>query len=147
MTASALARNGGPGHLISSTPSPPIQSPGHPSKNATDAPLPAQIRPQIRQRNHLLETGVPAPKRPRKDCPLLGAHRGRAVYLLYNGVLGDRRPAGGNVLTSRILDALPPHPDGEGARVVYGEAVRLSDATLARANVTFRQTPYSLRES
>src|SRR5487761_723729 len=51
MTASALARNGGPGHLISSTPSPPIQSPGHPSKNATDAPLPAQIRPQIRQRN------------------------------------------------------------------------------------------------
>ena len=41
----------------------------------------------------LLETGVPTPKRPRKDCPLLGVHSGRAVYLLYNGVLGDRRPA------------------------------------------------------
>ena len=37
----------------------------------------------------LLETGVPTPKRPRKDCPLLGVHAGRAVYLLYNGVLGD----------------------------------------------------------
>ena len=27
-----------------------------------------------------------------KDCPLLGIHGGRAVYLLYNGVLGDKRP-------------------------------------------------------
>ncbi len=96
---------------------------------------------------YLLETGVPAPKRPNKNCPLLGVHRGRAVYLLYNGVLGDRRPAGGNVLTSRVLAALPAHPDGDGPRVVYGEACRLSDATLARRNVTFRQIPYSLRET
>lgn len=95
---------------------------------------------------YLLETGVPAPKRPKKNCPLLGVHRGRAVYLLYNGVLGDRRPASGNVLTSRVLAALPPHPESDGPRVVYGEACRLSDATLARRNVTFRQIPYSLRE-
>ena len=53
----------------------------------------------------LLETGVPSAKRPRKDCPLLGVHRGRAVYLLYNGVLGDKRPAGGNVLTGAVLAA------------------------------------------
>jgi adenine-specific DNA-methyltransferase len=95
---------------------------------------------------YLLETGVPIPKRPRKDCPLLGVHQGRAVYLLFNGVLGDRRPAGGNVLTTRILADLPPHPDGKGPRVVYGEACRLGNATLKRDNVAFRQIPYSLRE-
>jgi hypothetical protein len=94
---------------------------------------------------YLLETGVPAPTRPRKNCPLLGVHRGRAVYLLYNGVLGDRRPNGGNVLTHAVLAALP-HPDGDGPRVVYGEACRLGAATLERAGVTFRQVPYSLRE-
>ena len=33
--------------------------------------------------------------------PLLGIHHGVAYYLLYNGILGDRRPAGGNVLTRR----------------------------------------------
>jgi site-specific DNA-methyltransferase (adenine-specific)/adenine-specific DNA-methyltransferase len=96
---------------------------------------------------YLLETGVPVPTRPRKDCPLLGVHHGRAVYLLYNGVLGDRRPAGGNVLTNAVLSALPPHPDGSGPRIVYGEACRLSDATLTREGVTFRQIPYSLRET
>jgi hypothetical protein len=95
----------------------------------------------------LLETGVPTPKRPRKDCPLLGVHRGRAVYLLYNGVLGDKRPAGGNVLTGAVLAALPPHPEGSGPRVVYGEACRLSEATLDREGITFRHVPYALREA
>ncbi len=75
---------------------------------------------------YLLATGVPAPKQPRKDCPLLGVHNGQAVYLLYNGVLGDRRPAGGNVLTGAVLARLPPHPAGRGPRVVYGEACRLA---------------------
>ena len=59
---------------------------------------------------YLLATGVPAPEQPRKDCPLLGVHHGQAIYLLYNGVLGDRRPAGGNVLTHAVLSQLPPHP-------------------------------------
>jgi adenine-specific DNA-methyltransferase len=97
---------------------------------------------------YLIETGVPAPTRPRRDNPLLGVHEGRAVYLLYNGVLGDKRPSGGNVLTHAVLDALPPHPNGKSeSRVVYGEACRLSEATLSRLNVTFRQTPYALREA
>ena len=119
---------------------------------------------------YLLETGVPVPKRPRKDCPLLGVHRGRAIYLMYNGVLGDRRPRGGNVLTRAVLQSLPPHPgyDGppspsrrsgkkestgseahrtEGPRVIFGEACRLSDATLSRENIVFRQVPYALKEA
>ncbi len=95
---------------------------------------------------YLLATGVPAPKQPRKDCPLLGVHHGQAIYLLYNGVLGDRRPAGGNVLTRAVLAHLPPHPEGRGPRVVYGEACRLGEATLRREEVTFRQIPYSLRD-
>lgn len=101
---------------------------------------------------YLLETGVPIPKRPQKNCPLLGVHRGRAIYLLYNGVLGDRRPQGGNVLTSAVLAELPepkieePTPGGV-ERVVYGEACRLGEATLRRERVTFRQIPYSLREA
>lgn len=96
---------------------------------------------------YLIETGVPVPARPRKDSPLLGVHEGRAVYLLYNGVLGDKRPGGGNVLTHAVLHMLGSHPAGGGLpRVIYGEACRLGDATLQRHNVTFRQTPYALRE-
>lgn len=96
---------------------------------------------------YLIETGVPAPTRPRRDNPLLGVHEGRAIYLLYNGVLGDKRPSGGNVLTHAVLESLGSHPAGAGLpRVVYGEACRLSETTLQRLNVTFRQTPYALRE-
>src|SRR5487761_1803619 len=87
MTASALARNGGPGHLISSTPSPPIQSPGHPSKNATDAPLPAQIRPQIRQRNPFFM---------RRRIPRHDKRRGLQNYALGQGRGGLRRGRGGH---------------------------------------------------
>ena len=32
------------------------------------------------------------------DSPLLGIQDGRAQALLYNGILGDKRPGGGNVL-------------------------------------------------
>ena len=34
-----------------------------------------------------------------EGSPVLGVHDGHAYALLYNGVLGDRRPRGGNVLT------------------------------------------------
>lgn len=104
--------------------------------------------PDLARYVFLLETGVPVPKRPRKDCPLLGVHRSSAVYLLYNGVLGDRRPAGGNVLTHKVLGELPPHPDGDDSpRVIFGESTLLSDKTLTGLNVTFRQIPYELRDS
>jgi len=64
-----------------------------------------------------------------------------------------RHPAKSNhqredaVRGTHTLEALPPHPLGnDQPRVIYGEACRLGDATLARVNVTFRQTPYALRE-
>jgi len=73
--------------------------------------------------------------------PLLGTHDVRAVYLLFNGILGDRRPQGGNILTQAILDALPPH---DGPKTIYAAATRLGPAALQRAAITFKQTPYAI---
>lgn len=89
------------------------------------------------------ETGNPA--RQTFDSPLLGVHEGTAYVLLYNGILGDRRPAGGNVLTANVLahlDALFPHP---GPRVIYGETTRLGEARLREACITFKQIPYDIK--
>jgi len=91
------------------------------------------------------ETGVPISKRARADCPLLGVHNGKAVYLLFNGVLGDKRPAGGNVLTHSVAQDLPAHPSGSGPRVVYGEACRLGAKSLEQYGITFRQVPFELK--
>ncbi|MCC7085200.1 MAG: site-specific DNA-methyltransferase [Pirellulales bacterium] len=91
------------------------------------------------------ETGVPIPKRAKADCPLLGVHNGKAVYLLFNGVLGDKRPAGGNVLTHCVAQDLPAHPNGSGPRVVYGEACRLGPKSLEQYGMTFRQVPFELK--
>lgn len=89
------------------------------------------------------ETGEPA--RQAFDSPLLGVHQGTAYYLLYNGILGDRRPQGGNVLTSLVLsylDSLFPH---DGPRIVYGETTRLGEARLREASITFKQIPYDIK--
>lgn len=89
------------------------------------------------------ETGEPA--RQVFESPLLGAHEGTAYFLLYNGILGDRRPQGGNVLTSAVLahlDALFPHA---GPRVIYGETTRLGEARLREAGITFKQIPYDIK--
>lgn len=74
--------------------------------------------------------------------PLLGKHDGTAFYLLYNGILGDKRPDGGNVLTAKVLAALPSH---DGQKVIYGEACRISAARLKDLGIIFKQTPYDLK--
>jgi adenine-specific DNA-methyltransferase len=76
--------------------------------------------------------------------PLLGVHEGRAIYLLYNGILGDRRPASGNVLTGAVLDAMRRRCWHDGPKVVYGEACLLGDARLAGAGISFRQLPHAV---
>ena len=92
-----------------------------------------------------LETGTPHPTG-KFDSPLLGVHNGTAMILLYNGILGDRRPRGGNVLTQAVWKAivglLPSH---NGPRVIYGEASFLSSSRLKSLNSTFRQIPYDIR--
>jgi hypothetical protein len=88
------------------------------------------------------ETGTPIPKRTTGVTPFLGCHAGKAVYLLFNGVMGDKRPKGGNVLTSEVLKNLPTH---DGIRVVYAEGCRLSPQRLKREDVVFRQIPYEIK--
>lgn len=82
--------------------------------------------------------------------PLLGVHEGRAYFLLFNGVLGDRRPQGGNVLTSAVAALLDEAAAGAGVaagmpRVVFGEACRLSELRRRALGIDFRQIPYDIR--
>jgi adenine-specific DNA-methyltransferase len=72
--------------------------------------------------------------------PLLGVHEGRAIYLLYNGILKDKSIAGGNVLTGPVFDVLPKFT---GAKVIYAAANRMG-GRLAREGIVFKQTPYAL---
>jgi len=92
------------------------------------------------------ETGTPW-TRPETLSPVLGVHDGRAIALLYNGILGDKSASGGNVLTratlATIRAALPP--GFSGPMTVYGERSILADATLDAAGVRFRQTPYDVK--
>jgi adenine-specific DNA-methyltransferase len=78
--------------------------------------------------------------------PLLGTHGGCAYVLLYNGILGDRRPDGGNVLTqalwTHLRESLPPH---SGPWVVYGEASRMAPARRKALGIEFRHIPYDIR--
>ena len=76
----------------------------------------------------------------RADSPLLGVHEGRAIYLLYNGILKDRSVSGGNVLTAAVFDVLPTFA---GPKVIYAAANRMGSRT-AREGISFKQTPYAL---
>lgn len=89
-----------------------------------------------------IETGEPLPKPCTGKSPLIGSARGTAVYLLYNGILKDKSVQGGNVLTGKLLDQLPPH---DGPKVIYGTACRLSPARLKAEGITFRQIPYEVK--
>jgi hypothetical protein len=92
------------------------------------------------------ETGRAPHKAPTQKSPLIGTHHHNAYYLLFNGILGDKRPDAGNVLTNATLALLPPHPLGpEHPRIIFGEASRLSPARLARENITFKQLPYEIK--
>jgi site-specific DNA-methyltransferase (adenine-specific)/adenine-specific DNA-methyltransferase len=74
------------------------------------------------------------------DSPLLGVHEGRAVYLLYNGILKDKSVGGGNVLTGPVFDVLPKFA---GPKVIYAAANRMG-GRAAREGIAFKQTPYAL---
>ena len=91
-----------------------------------------------------LETKAALNQTEQFDNPFLGIHEGTAYYLLYNGILGDRRPNGGNVLTSTVLNHLNECHAHDGKRIVIGEASRLSPARLEALNIEFKQIPYSL---
>ena len=89
-----------------------------------------------------VETNEPLSKPIDDSTPLIGIAKGIAVYLLYNGVLKDKTPSGGNVLTSAVLATLPSH---NGPKIIYGTSCRLSLDRLRREGITFRQIPYEMR--
>lgn len=104
---------------------------------------------------HVWFSETAAPWTAKVGTPFLGVHDGRAFALLYNGILGDKRPDGGNVLTRSTLalirDAIrtgdpafakenPNYPI-----TVYGEQSRITAPTLERERVTFKQTPYDVK--
>lgn len=110
-----------------------------------------QIRPDIEfpvLAAHVWFSEVRSPwSKPDTLSPVLGVHDGRAYALLYNGILGDKSVSGGNVLTRKtaavIRDALP---EGfVGPVTIYGERSALSDASLVREQITFKQTPYDVK--
>lgn len=90
------------------------------------------------------ETGQPLPKAKNdtEKTPFLGLHNGVAVYLLFNGILGDKTVNGGNVLTTSVLASLPVH---NGPRVIYGEGCRLGQDRLRREDIVFKQIPYAIK--
>jgi adenine-specific DNA-methyltransferase len=91
----------------------------------------------------LQETGVPSEGTFRS--PLLGVHEGKAYCLLYNGILGDKRPNGGNVLTGPVLQKLRKLAEEEHPMVVYGESCRVGAERLRAEGLTFKHIPYDVR--
>jgi len=94
---------------------------------------------------YFVETGQPLPEAEKAGhSTLLGVHNGVAIYLLFNGILGDKKVNGGNVLTRPTLASLPPY---DGPKVIYGESNRLGIERMRRENITFKQIPYKIRVS
>ncbi|MBK9094293.1 MAG: site-specific DNA-methyltransferase [Anaerolineae bacterium] len=91
---------------------------------------------------YFTETGEPLPSDAELDTPFLAACRGVGVYLLYNGILGDRREDGGNVLTRAVLAGLPAF---DGQKVIYCAGHRLGRDRLQAERIVIRQTPYEIK--
>ena len=90
-------------------------------------------------------TPLAAPEADASPRAFLGTHNGVDYFLLFNGVLGDRRPQSGNVLTRHILDWLTVQFQSFGRpRVIYGEANRLGAERLAAARVQFKALPHDV---
>jgi len=130
----------------------PIDSSSRPSDDGK-VPISLEILP-----SDLFSAPTPAnetqPASPASSpAPIEAPRQGTAYYLLFNGILGDKRPASGNVLTQAVLDALldlhtqihGPASSPAVPLVVYGEACRLGEARLKLANLTFRHIPYDVK--
>ena len=93
---------------------------------------------------YFTETGEPLPRERVTKSPFIGACRGAGIYLLYNGILGDKSAHGGNVLTRAVLAQLPPF---EGQKVVYCAGCLLGRDRLQAERIIVRQTPYEIKVS
>ena len=108
-----------------------------------------QIKPTVRfvdlaRHVYFTETGEPLPNGKPAKSALLYVCRGVGIYLLFNGILGDKSVDGGNVLTRPVLAKLPKH---DGPKVIYAAGCRLGKESLRTEQITFRQTPYEIKVS
>ncbi len=93
---------------------------------------------------YFTETGESLPKKQVTKSPYLGEYRGTGIYLLYNGILGDKSANGGNILTRQVLAALPPFA---GQKVIYCTGCLIGKERLEVENIIVRQTPYEIKIS
>ena len=91
---------------------------------------------------YFTEMGESLPRERVSKSPLIGECRGVAVYLLFNGILGDRSANSGNVLTRAVLAKLPKFP---GPKVIYASGCLMSRDRLQSERIVFRQTPYEIK--
>jgi adenine specific DNA methylase Mod len=108
-----------------------------------------KINPKVRfsdlaRHVYFVETGEPLPNNKPAKSALLHVCRGVGIYLLFNGILGDKTVDGGNILTRPVLAKLPKH---DGPKVIYAAGCRLGEASLRAEGITFRQTPYEIKVS
>ena len=91
---------------------------------------------------HIWFSETKTPLNQRCKSSFLGVYNDTAYYLLYNGILGDKSVSGGNVLTMRVLAALPKF---NGLKIIYGETSRLGQLRLEDNQIIFKQTPYDIK--
>jgi adenine-specific DNA-methyltransferase len=91
---------------------------------------------------YFTETGEPLPRERVPNTPFLGECRGVGIYLLYNGILGDKSASGGNVLTRAVLAQLPKF---DGPKVIYCAGCLLGKDRLQAERILVRQTPYEIK--
>lgn len=78
----------------------------------------------------------------KKKGAYLGEVNNVGYYLLFNGILGDKKIDGGNVLTNSILRGLPKF---KGPKIIYGESCKIGRERLSSLNITFKQIPYDIK--
>jgi adenine-specific DNA-methyltransferase len=108
-----------------------------------------QIKPSVRfgdlaRHVYFTETGEPLPRERVLKSPLIGECRGVGIYLLFNGILGDKSASGGNILTRAVLAQLPKF---DGQKVIYCAGCLLGKDRLQAGRITIRQTPYEIKVS
>jgi site-specific DNA-methyltransferase (adenine-specific)/adenine-specific DNA-methyltransferase len=108
-----------------------------------------QIKPSVRfadlaRHVYFTETGEPLPRERVLKSPLIGECRGVGIYLLFNGILGDKSANGGNILTRSVLAQLPKF---DGQKVIYCAGCLLGKDRLQAERITIRQTPYEIKVS
>ena len=93
---------------------------------------------------YFTETGEPLPRERVTKSPFIGECRGVGIYLLFNGILGDKSAQGGNVLTRPVLAKLPKF---DGQKVIYCAGCLLGKDRLQAERILIRQTPYEIKVS